>query len=80
MFENLTQQGFVMKNSKILDYSHAILAVQYLGEFHAYSFITRFANPTDFDKLKQMKEPIFFYESHDDGGIIKNLNSIVMKV
>lgn len=80
MLENLTQQGFVMKNSKILDYSHAILALRCLGEFHAYSFITRLANPTDFDKLKQMKEPVFFQQPHDDRSIVKNLNNIVIKV
>lgn len=80
LLENLTQQGFVMKNSKILDYSHATLALQCLGEFHAYSFITRLANPTDFNKLKQMEEPVFFPQSHnDDGDIVKNLSNIVIK-
>lgn len=78
MLENLTQQGFVMKNSKILDYSHAVLALRCLGEFHAYSFITRLMNPTDFDKLKQIKEPIF-QQSYKDTDEVKNLGKIIIK-
>jgi len=58
MLENLAPQGFVMAKSKILDYPHLSLALRCLGEFHAYSFITRVTNPTNFEKLK-MKEHLF---------------------
>ena len=58
MLENLSPQGFVMAKSKILDYPHLSLALRCLGEFHAYSFITRVANPTSFEKLK-MEEHMF---------------------
>jgi hypothetical protein len=42
-----------------MDYPHASLVIKCLGEFHAYSFITRAANPAGFEKLRQMKDPIF---------------------
>ncbi|XP_011871470.1 PREDICTED: uncharacterized protein LOC105564015 [Vollenhovia emeryi] len=59
MLENLTPRGFVMAKSKILDYPHLRLAFRCLGEFHAYSFITRYANPKSFEKLKGMEENLF---------------------
>ncbi|XP_025985839.1 uncharacterized protein LOC105200846 [Solenopsis invicta] len=66
MFESLTPQGFVMSETKIMDYPHASLAIKCLGEFHAYSFITRAANPAGFEKLRQMKDPIF--QQPDENG------------
>ncbi|KMQ92214.1 splicing factor 4 [Lasius niger] len=79
---NAVKQG---KEPDLSDYKEYKLkedniALRCLGEFHAYSFITRLANPTDFDKLKQMKEPVFFQQPHDDRSIVKNLNNIVIKV
>ncbi|KYN09891.1 PREDICTED: uncharacterized protein LOC108769389 [Trachymyrmex cornetzi] len=65
ILENLAPQGFVMAKSKILDYPHLRLALRYLGEFHAYSFITRVANPTSFEKLK-MKEHMFSQQLADN--------------
>ncbi|XP_036146115.1 uncharacterized protein LOC118646716 [Monomorium pharaonis] len=59
LLENLTPQGFVMSKSKIMDYPHLKLVMRCLGEFHAYSFITKAANPTAFEKMRQMKEHIF---------------------
>ncbi|XP_036146114.1 uncharacterized protein LOC105840589 [Monomorium pharaonis] len=59
LLENLTPQGFVMSKSKIMDYPHLKLVMRCLGEFHAYSFITQAANPTGFEKMRQMKEHVF---------------------
>lgn len=52
ILENLNLKGYVMKSAIQLDYSHASLALQKLGEFHSYSFLTRVTNPTSFEKLK----------------------------
>ncbi|XP_020280808.1 uncharacterized protein LOC109853286 [Pseudomyrmex gracilis] len=52
IFENLQCKGFVMTKSRILDYQHMSLALRCLGEFHAYSFLTRASNPIGFEKLK----------------------------
>lgn len=41
-----------------MDYPHMSLVLRYLGEFHAYSFLIRASNPTEFEKLK-LKEPIY---------------------
>ncbi|KYM98291.1 PREDICTED: uncharacterized protein LOC108777664 [Cyphomyrmex costatus] len=65
MLEDLTPQGFVMATSKILDYPHLSLALRCLGEFHAYSFITRVADPISFEKLK-MKEHLFTQKLYDN--------------
>ncbi|XP_014487869.1 PREDICTED: uncharacterized protein LOC106751483 [Dinoponera quadriceps] len=59
ILENLMVKGFTMKSLRIMDYPHVSLALRCLGEFHAYSFITRAADPISFNKLKEMKEPLF---------------------
>lgn len=85
MLENLAPQGFVMAKSKILDYPHLSLALRCLGEFHAYSFITRVANPTSFEKLK-MEEHLFterLADNNDDNkdeDVSKMLIGLVFKV
>ncbi|XP_011143872.1 uncharacterized protein LOC105185799 isoform X4 [Harpegnathos saltator] len=61
VLENLMLKGFTMKSSRIMDYPHVSLTLRSLGEFHAYSFITRVADPINFNKLKQMKEPLFYH-------------------
>lgn len=78
MLENLTPQGFVMAKSKIMDYPHLSLALRCLGEFHACSFITRSVNPTSFDKLRRMKEPLF-YEQLVHSGYQANMIDVIMK-
>ncbi|KYQ59526.1 hypothetical protein ALC60_01511 [Trachymyrmex zeteki] len=84
MLENLAPQGFVMAKSKILDYPHLSLALRCLGEFHAYSFITRVANPTSFEKLK-MEEHLFterLADNNDDNkdeDVSKMLIGLVFK-
>ncbi|KYM98290.1 hypothetical protein ALC62_10993 [Cyphomyrmex costatus] len=65
MIEDLTPQGFLTAKLKIFDYPHLSLALRCLGEFHAYSFITRVANPTSFEELK-MKEHLFTQKSYDN--------------
>jgi len=82
MLEDLTPQGFVMAKSKILDYPHLSLAIQSLGEFHAYSFITRAANPTNFEKLRRIEEIAFSQQSLDKNSIINSIKmpNIVLKV
>ncbi|XP_032682297.1 uncharacterized protein LOC116849347 isoform X2 [Odontomachus brunneus] len=78
---NLTLEGFTMKSSRIMDYPHVSLALRYLGEFHAYSFITRVADPISFDKLKQMEEPLFCRKSNfENDEYIHHICSIVGKV
>lgn len=52
ILENLNPKGYVMKSAIQLDYPHASLALKKLGEFHSYSFLTRVADPTSFEKLK----------------------------
>jgi hypothetical protein len=81
MLEYLTPQGFVMAKSKILDYPHISLALRCLGEFHAYSFITRAANPTSFEKLRRMEEPLFIREETTEENLsyLKTLTDIVLK-
>jgi len=82
MLEDLTPQGFVMAKSKILDYPHLSLAIQSLGEFHAYSFITRAANPTSFEKLRRIQEIAFTRHLPDDKNYISSLKmpNIILKV
>lgn len=82
MLENLATQGFVMAKSKILDYPHLSLAMRCLGEFHAYSFITRSMNPTSFEKLKRIKEHLFGQKPANDNNndVFKTLTEIVKKV
>ncbi|XP_020280807.1 uncharacterized protein LOC109853285 [Pseudomyrmex gracilis] len=52
ILEDLTSEGFVLKGSTLMDYPHLSLALRCLGEFHAYSLITRAENPTAFEQLK----------------------------
>lgn len=83
MLENLATQGFVMAKSKILDYPHLSLAMRCLGEFHAYSFITRSANPTSFEKLKRIKEHLFGREPIDNDNkhnVFETLVEVIKKV
>lgn len=85
MLENLACQGFVMAKSKIMDYPHLSLTFRCLGEFHACSFITRFANPTSFEKLKRMEEPAFPRQTNDFPEnefkeLLKGITDIVLQV
>ncbi|TGZ51452.1 Uncharacterized protein DBV15_02200 [Temnothorax longispinosus] len=77
MLENLTPQGFMMAKSKIMDYPHLSLALRCLGELHAYSFITRSANPMGFEKLKRMQEPLFSQEFAEKKADKDNIGNIV---
>ncbi|KAL0111330.1 hypothetical protein PUN28_012906 [Cardiocondyla obscurior] len=83
MLENLSPDGFVMAKSKIMDYPHLNLTLRCLGELHAYSFITRVANPTGFEKLKQMDDPIFSEQptqtSESTEKISKLLQNIILE-
>lgn len=79
-----------MAKSKIMDYPHVSLALRCLGEFHAYSFITRYADPTSFERLKEIEEPVFCQEKawfseqppadSDAISVQKGLIDIVLKV
>lgn len=86
MLEDLTPQGFIMAKSKILDYPHLRLALRCLGEFHACSFITRYADPKSFEKLKRIEEPMFLQKSESQQDTDKNVKvqkalvDIVLKV
>ena len=64
-----------MKETKMLDYPHALLAVRHLGRFHAYSFAIRDKKPEEFEILREIKEP-FFPES----GYYKNQLDALMDV
>jgi len=76
MLEDLTLQDFVMAKSKLFkDYPHLSLAIQSLGEFHAYSFITRAANPTSFEKLRRIEEIAFTQHLLDN-----EINTSFMKI
>lgn len=88
MLKDLTPEGFVMAKSKIMDYPHLRLALRCLGELHACSFIIRYADPTSFEKLKRIDEPVFsreplFSEQPTNSHTIsvqKGLIDIVLKV
>lgn len=83
ILENLAVKGFKMKSSRIMDYPHVSLALRSLGEFHAYSFIIRIADPISFDKLKQIPNPIFFDTSSqnvENDEYIKHMCSLIGKV
>lgn len=74
-----------MAKSKVMDYPHLSLALRCLGEFHACSFITRYANPTSFEKLKRMEEPAFHSSVNSENedmfkSIQKGLTDVVLKV
>lgn len=47
------------RESKLLDYEHASLALRYLGKYHANSFIVREKRPDIFEKLQAIEEPLF---------------------
>ena len=57
-----------MKETKMLDYTHALLAVRHLGRFHAYSFALRDKKPAEFETLRKIEEPFFpdsgYYSKH----------------
>ncbi|XP_020280711.1 uncharacterized protein LOC109853230 [Pseudomyrmex gracilis] len=72
IFGNLQPEGYVMTKSRILDYPHMSLALRCLGEFHAYSFLTRVSNPIGFEKLK-LKEHL--YEEGDSWLFTEQLQS-----
>lgn len=57
-----------MAKSKIMDYPHLRLVIRCLGEFHAYSFIIRAANPMSFEKLKRMEEHVFLQSADNSDG------------
>lgn len=59
IMEDLNAKGYVMKESKLLDYSHATMAVRCLGKFHACSFALRDKRPEEFELLKKIEEPLF---------------------
>ncbi|XP_011702312.1 PREDICTED: uncharacterized protein LOC105458579 [Wasmannia auropunctata] len=83
LLENLTPQGFVMAKSKIMDYPHLSLAMRCLGEFHAYSFITRAANPASFEKLQRIEEPLFNEQSdrnENDESMMKTVIETIFKI
>ncbi|XP_033208099.1 uncharacterized protein LOC117167347 isoform X2 [Belonocnema kinseyi] len=70
ILEDLKCYGASMNKSVILDYSHASLAIQHLGRFHAYSFALRDQKPAVFENLKLIKEPFYnnsrtFLEAYD---------------
>lgn len=58
--EDLKNEGYVLKGTKLLDYPHAVLAAQHLGRFHACSFALRDKRPTELEKFRKIKEPFFF--------------------
>lgn len=62
--EDLNFKGFTMKESKLLDYPHASMAVRYLGKFHACSFGLRDKKPEEFGILKKIEEPLFVEPEH----------------
>ncbi|XP_051158251.1 uncharacterized protein LOC127279758 [Leptopilina boulardi] len=65
ILEDVSYRGLRAKKSKLLDYSHAVMALKHLAQFHAYGFILRVKKPELFEKtIKTIKEPAFF-ESDD---------------
>ncbi|XP_051169325.1 uncharacterized protein LOC127286789 [Leptopilina boulardi] len=60
ILEDLRTEGFVLKETKLLDYPHAVLVAQHLGRFHAYSFALRDKKPKEFENFRKIKEPLFF--------------------
>lgn len=60
ILEDLKPQGFVLKETKLLDYQHAILVAGQLGKFHACSFALRDKKPEEFEKFRKIKEPLFY--------------------
>ncbi|XP_033209281.1 uncharacterized protein LOC117168047 [Belonocnema kinseyi] len=75
ILEDLKPGGFTMKETKMLDYPHALLAVRHLGRFHAYSFAIRDQKPSEFEILKKIKEPFF-----PEPGYYKNQLDALMDV
>lgn len=59
ILEDLSRAGFRMKDTKLLDYPHALLAVRHLGRFHGYSFALRDKKPAEFEILRKVEEPFF---------------------
>ncbi|XP_051158161.1 uncharacterized protein LOC127279683 [Leptopilina boulardi] len=59
IMEDLNSKGYMMKESKLLDYSHATMAIRLLGKFHACSFALRDKRPEEFEHLRKIEEPLF---------------------
>lgn len=59
VLEDLKEAGYIMRETKFLDYDHARLTIRDLARFHAYSFATRAKRPEIFETLKSMEEPLF---------------------
>lgn len=80
VLEDLSSQGYVMRDAKFLDYQHARLTLRNLGQFHAYSFATRVKRPDVFESFKSMEEPLFVEQNNtnkrDDDRFITLCNII----
>ncbi|XP_043468129.1 uncharacterized protein LOC122502247 isoform X2 [Leptopilina heterotoma] len=73
ILEDLKPEGFVLKETKLLDYQHAVIAARHLGRFHAYSFALRDKKPKEFEILHKIKEPFFF----ESGCYTKNFDLLM---
>ncbi|KAK2577830.1 hypothetical protein KPH14_001098 [Odynerus spinipes] len=63
VLEDLKSKGYLMRDTKFLDYQHARLALRKLGRFHAYSFATRAKKPETFEMFKSLEEPLFVVQN-----------------